>query len=275
MKLIRRFSSGLFSPGEIFSYQSDSRWLTFLYTIILVLLMALPNLVTLNKNTNIDYEDKLELRETFFHDGTEIPYYIKHNQLFHDTGNTGYIYSKTLSNGFVVKFTLGDNIQVDSATTPTIVFTKNGVVFIYSIYNDILLTYDDYPELEDLDFSGAYNDDDAFWGTIFPIISNKLDSYKPVIITANVVVAIIGALGSILIWSLIISVFQKINIGSKIKFSKLWQMMMYIMITFVIGSLLADLFGSILLYYGGFILMVANSAKLGQAIIIGGEKNEL
>lgn len=275
MKLIRRMSSGLFSPQEIVNYQKDSRWFTTLFLIILVLLMAIPSLLTINKTSNFGYEEKLSLREDFYRDGVEIPFYIKHGQLFHDTGDTEYLYSKTLKNGILVKVTTKELSQIEQSTIPAILFTKNGVLFNYTVYTDILLSYADYPTLENLDFSGAYQNDEAFWGVILPIISAKLADYKPYMTIANVLVAIIGTLGSIVIWSLITTVFQKMNVGSRVKFSKLWQLMIYIMVPYVLGNLLSSLFGFVLLYYIGFILMVVNSAKLGQTIITGGVKNEL
>lgn len=275
MKLIRRLSSGLFSPQEIVNYQSDSRWLTFLYMLILVLLMALPSLVTVNKDSPFGYNEKLELREDFYRDGVEMPFYIKHNQLFHIDGNTDFLYSKILKNGIIVKATLTNLPKSEVSTTPTIILTKNGIIFNYSIYTDVLLSYADYPQLENLDFSAAYNNDDAFWDIVLPIVTEKLAYFRPYITIASIVMAISGAFGSIIIWSLITTVFQRINTGAKIKFSKLWQMIIYVMAPYVLGNLLSELFGILMLYYIGFILMVVNSAKLGQTIVIGGNKNEL
>lgn len=275
MKLIRRLSSGLFSPQEIVTYQNDSRWLTTLYLLILVLLMALPSLLTINKDSSFGYNEKLSLREDFYRDGVEMPFYIKHGQLFHDTGDTEYSYSKALKNGILVKATLKELSEIEQSTIPTIIFTKNGVIFHYTVYTDVLLSYADYPSLENLDFSGAYDNDEAFWGTLFPIISAKLADFKPYVILASVMVAILGTLGSLVIWSLITTVFQKINTGPRVKFTKLWQLMIYVMAPYALGNLLSDLFGLVLLYYIGFILMVVNSAKLGQTIVAGGTKNEL
>ena len=51
--------------------------------------------------------------------------------------------------------------------------------------------------------------------------------------------------------------------------------MIYVMVPYTLGNLLSNLFGMILLYYIGFILMIVNSTKLGQTLATGGEKNEL
>ena len=275
MKLIRRLSSGLFSPQEIVTYQNDSRWLTTLYLLILVLLMALPSLLTMNKNSSFGYDEKLLLREDFYRDGVQIPFYIKHGQLFHDTGDMEYSYSKTLKNGILVKATIKELSEIEQSTIPTVIFTKNGVIFHYTVYTDVLLSYADYPNLENLDFGDAYDNDEAFWGVVMPIIADKLAEFKPYVMIASIMVAILGTLGSLVIWSLITTVFQKINIGSKVKFTKLWQLMIYVMAPYALGNLLSDLFGLVLLYYIGFILMVVNSAKIGQTIVTGGTKNEL
>ena len=275
MKLIRRMSSGLFSPQEIVNYQTDSRWLTALFLVVLVLLMSLPNLLMIHNEGNFDYREKLALREEFYRDGKEIPFYIKHGQLFHDTGDTEYLYSKALKSGIILKVTLKELSQIEQSTVPTILFTKNGVLFNYTVYTNILLSYADYPSLENLDFSGAYQGDAAFWDVVLPIISAKVATFRPYIVVANALVAIFEALGSIVIWSLITTVFQKINIGSGVKFSKLWQLMIYVMVPYTLGNLLSNLFGMILLYYIGFILMIVNSTKLGQTLASGGEKNEL
>ncbi|MFA6611616.1 MAG: hypothetical protein WCS78_04455, partial [Bacilli bacterium] len=112
-------------------------------------------------------------------------------------------------------------------------------------------------------------------GVVMPIIADKLAEFKPYVMIASIMVAILGTLGSLVIWSLITTVFQKINIGSKVKFTKLWQLMIYVMAPYALGNLLSDLFGLVLLYYIGFILMVVNSAKIGQTIVTGGTKNEL
>ena len=275
MKLIRRLSSGLFSPQEIVTYQNDSRWLTTLYLLILVLLMALPSLLTINKDSSFGYDEKLLLREDFYRDGVQIPFYIKHGQLFHDTGDMEYSYSKTLKNGILVKATLKELSEIEQSTIPTVIFTKNGVIFHYTVYTDVLLSYADYPNLENLDFGDAYDNNEAFWGVVMPIIADKLAEFKPYVMIASIMVAILGTLGSLVIWSLITTVFQKINIGSKVKFTKLWQLMIYVMAPYALGNLLSDLFGLVLLYYIGFILMVVNSAKIGQTIVTGGTKNEL
>ena len=75
MKLIRRMSSGLFSPQEIVNYQTDSRWLTALFLVVLVLLMSLPNLLMIHNEGNFDYREKLALRKSFIVMAKKYPLY--------------------------------------------------------------------------------------------------------------------------------------------------------------------------------------------------------
>lgn len=274
MKLIRRLSSGLFSPKEIYEYRKDSRWFTFLFFILLVLISSISGVVSAYKTDDLEYSDMQEIREMFYRDGNKIPFVIKHFQLVGMNIDEDYQYKKTL--GYIDIIITNGNAKVDEkSTVPTIVLTKNGVLLYYSIYREVLFSYSDYEELENLDLSLAYEDNSDFWKITFSVVAREMEKYHNLVVAMYMIIAVISQLLMLGIWSLIVAGLQKFSIGNKMKFSKLWQLMVYVTVPLALGKLLSDLFGIILIYYIGFILTVAYSAKLGQTIVTGGEKYEL
>ena len=210
----------------------------------------------------------------FYRDGNKIPFVIKHFQLVGMNIEEDYQYKKTL--GYIDIIITNGNAKVDEkSTVPTIVLTKNGVLLYYSIYREVLFSYSDYEELENLDLSLAYEDNSDFWKITFSVVTREMEKYHNLVVAMYIIIAVISQLLMLGIWSLIVAGLQKFSIGNKMKFSKLWQLMVYVTVPLALGKLLSDLFGIILIYYIGFILTVAYSAKLGQTIVTGGEKYEL
>ena len=124
-------------------------------------------------------------------------------------------------------------------------------------------------------FSDAYNDDNNFWNVIFKIAEEEIILVEPLIKTFEIVTLFVSETLSILILILILALFNRPINRKELSFSKMCQMIVYLLSPFVFASLLSQLFGFLLLYYIGLLITIINIVRFSQCIIIRGGNNEL
>jgi hypothetical protein len=265
--VFKRFRSGLFFPSEIINYRFEKKITTFLYFLILVLLSVLPSLIILLGESNLDYADKKVIREGFR--TQEIPYKIENHQLLYTGENEEDYFIVNLTDSLNIVFTSSEevNITVSPFSIDSyIILTKNKVLYQRSLTHMDLFEYNNYTTLKNMDFIGATNDDYEFWKTVFPIVNNQIDKFSLTTDLMNIGALVLVSLVSLLILVLLISFFQKLLIPF-IRFSEVFQLMIYVLTPYVIGQLLGALFGISIMSFVGMIMTIIYASKLSRKLI--------
>lgn len=289
MRFIDRIVSGLFNPSQINNYREDKKSFTFLYFIFLLLLYILPSAILIVSNYGLDFKKESNIKNSF-ENSEVIPYYIESNVLKYNQSisNLDKEYYKIDIDNLIIIFSSKDitelefnfydknakesGIYIDMEKTP-IVFSSDGVYLVSPVGASNMMTYNEY-NFEGLDFSLAHTNDKAFWNQAFSVINLIMDDYKSLYIFTSYFALIINGMMSIGLFSVCITFFLRMSINNRISFSKHWQMMIYTMTPYVLGSVLASLFGILIIYYIGVFLTIVNSFRMGQLPKQGGSNNE-
>ena len=275
MKLFRRFSSGIFSPVEINNYINDKRIFTIIFYFLLVILISIPQTIYSLSSPTLSYEEKTTIREAFYRDAEGIPFVITSNILFHKEHDTEYVYEKALSSEVlvVIKTNVENELYLDF---PIVIEIARTGVFLHQYSTKrLLFSYNEYEELKNIDLGRAYNNDSDFWEIVFDVAQKELDSQKTLSKVINVISIVISEGLYICILSLVLALFNRGADRRGLKFSKLWQMVIYLMVPYASGSILSELFGIGILYYVGLVWSMINVVRFAQTIIIRGESDEL
>jgi hypothetical protein len=265
--VLKRFRSGLFYPSEIINYRFEKKIITILYLLVLVILSALPSFIIMFGDDALSYADKKVIREAFRNE--DVPYKIENYELIY-TGNIG-------EDLFVLEFADDLNVimttesEIDLEISPFsvdtfIILTKDKVIYQRTLTNIELFSYSDYSTLQNLSFSGAVSDDYDFWSVVFPIINQQLERFSLFSGFVNVAVLFLVSLVSLVVLGLIITFFQKLFIPY-LNFGSIFQLMIYALTPYVIGQLLASLFGFSLLSFVGILMTVIYASKLSRKLI--------
>lgn len=271
MRLIERFSAGLFNPGQVVYFHNDKKRITFLFFLLLVLLYAIPNIIYSITMYDLDYSEKVEIRETFER-GEELPFLIRNGELlkYSTDSKDHYIIDYPVLSMTKIVFTVNDKIELaDDRDLNLVAFMRDGVYLYSPITKYKLLSYSEF-DLEGINLSLAKKDNTQFWDHMFRIIDEVLDIYKtPVLISYNILLILSNCL-QIVLFSAFMTFISRFGITNSIKFGKHWQMNIYLMSPFVIGSLLSTLFGISIIYYIGLFITFIYSIGINQDSKIGG-----
>ena len=275
MKIFRRITDGIFNPAMVNNYINDKRIFTAFFFFLMIIIMILPQTIKVLGEPIFTYNDEVAIRELFYHETEPIPFSIRSSLLFNDDHDNNYEYRKLISDDIMVLFR-ADSEQKSYASTKTIIEFGRYGVFIHKYGMRILVfSYNEKPELSDLKFSDAYNDDNNFWNVIFKIAEEEIMLVEPLIKTFEIVTLFVSETLSILILILILALFNRPINRKELSFSKMCQMIVYLLSPFVFASLLSQLFGFLLLYYIGLLITIINIVRFSQCIIIRGGNNEL
>lgn len=275
MRLFRRFSNGLFNPIEVNNYINDKKIFTILFYFLLVILISIPQTIYSLSSPALSYEDKTIIREAFYRDVEGIPFVITSNILFHKEHDTEYVYEKALSSEVlvVIKTNVDNETYLDFPIV--IEISRTGVFLHQYSLKRLLFSYNEYEELRNIDLGKAYENDRVFWETVFEIVEKEIDSQKTASQIIDVIAIIISEGLYICILSFVLALFNRRTDRRGMKFSKLWQMVIYLMVPYAFGSILSELFGIGILYYVGLVWSMINVVRFAQTTIIRGESDEL
>lgn len=265
--MFKRFRSGLFFPSEIINYRFEKKITTILYLIILVLLSTIPSFIILFGDNSLNYADKRIIRDTFR--DQELPYKIENYKLKYigDEEEELLTFEITDTLNVVLTSKSEPEFEISPFSVDTyIILTQDNVYYARSLNTSVLFSYTEYPVLENFDFSGATNDEYDFWASVFRIINNQLDEYSLMINLINIGGLILVSLFSLLILGLIITSFQKL-FNPYNSFGEIFQMMIYALTPYVIGQLLASLFGFLLFSFAGMLMTIIYASKLSRKLI--------
>lgn len=270
MKIIKRLMDGLFSPGKIYYYKDDKKILTTIYFFILVLIYAIPMTIGVVLSSNLSTNFMEEVR-TAFQMSEVIPYKIENNKLTYisDGENIEKSYYVISTTNYDIYFssskTLPDTVNRTtsfSITKTRILFTIDGV-YEYRNYPTLLVTYDKY-NLNGIDFSKAKENDYKYWENIFTNLSSIINTYKNQTMWITIVSLVLISSGGLALLSLIVTIFGRFSKGNTLKFSKYWQMSIYLVTPMVFGELFATLYSMQVFYYIGLIMTLIYSMTFNQ-----------
>ena len=270
MKIIKRLMDGLFSPGKIYYYKDDKKILTSIYFFILVLIYAIPMTIGVVFSSNLSTNFMEEVR-TAFQMSEVIPYKIENNKLTYisDGENIEKSYYVISTTNYDIYFssskTLPDTVNRASGfsiTKTRILFTIDGV-YEYRNYPTLLVTYDKY-NLNGIDFSKAKENDYKYWENIFTNLSSIINTYKNQTMWITIVSLVLISSGGLALLSLIVTIFGRFSKGNTLKFSKYWQMSIYLVTPMVFGELFATLYSMQVFYYIGLIMTLIYSMTFNQ-----------
>ncbi|MCI6013952.1 MAG: DUF1189 domain-containing protein [Coprobacillus sp.] len=270
MKIIKRLMDGLFSPGKIYYYKDDKKILTTIYFFILVLIYAIPMTIGVVFSSNLSTNFMEEVR-TAFQMSEVIPYKIENNKLTYisDGENIEKSYYVISTTNYDIYFssskTLPDTVNRTtsfSITKTRILFTIDGV-YEYRNYPTLLVTYDKY-NLNGIDFSKAKENDYKYWENIFTNLSSIINTYKNQTMWITIVSLVLISSGGLALLSLIVTIFGRFSKGNTLKFSKYWQMSIYLVTPMVFGELFATLYSMQVFYYIGLIMTLIYSMTFNQ-----------
>lgn len=266
--MFKRFKTSLFQPANIASYRKDSVFITIIYYLLLVLLAIIPSIILIFSNDGFSHNTKSYIRKEFI--GVEVPYEIDNYQLVKTTNDEKDYHEYILSNNSVIVFTeqeaseiIYNNLYVGTV----VIFAKDRVIYDELLMKKIELSYKNDLQLEYLDFSLAKENDIHFWDIVFNI-ANKVAkdvSLKNRIFTTIYVFLEISLM--LLIFSLIITLFQIRKIKEYINFGKTWQLAIYAMTPYIILTLFGDLVSFELLSIIGVVVSYVYASKTSLSII--------
>lgn len=266
--MYQRFKAGLFNPSEVARFQNDKKMMTILFFLLLVLISAVPGIVAIQRGSGgLDYSDRTLIRQAFVdHD---IPFSIVNYQLGRTSGAAA-DYAIDVTSALQAVFTeelasLSETNPLDTYTK--IIFDPTGVYFQQSMVRISLFSYSEYPELQNLDFSGAATDDSDFWAVIFPIIDEQIANYASVTMATEIISLILYEIFILVFLSFTVAIFQMMSLSGYLKFGKVWQVMVYVMVPFVMGQLFDELFALGFLSYIGIAITIFHANRLTQVIM--------
>lgn len=277
MKVFDRFQSALFNPGRIPSFENDTKKFTLLYFIILVVLMLIPTVISVALVDDLDYRSEVAIRKEFM-TSEVVPYEIIDNNLVtkQDIGNLNQSYHIINYSNWVFYFTVDGSfvLPTENISKTNILLYKDGIYLYTPFQVSLIIKYTDYAEFEGLDFSLAVNNNKIFYNQLYRLINKIIDDYRGVYITKTISEALAEAIVTLLIGSLVLTVFGRFGENNYFKFSKHWQLMIYAMTPLIVGNILAVFFNSNLLYYIGLFMTLIYSFGINQNPNRGGKKNE-
>lgn len=266
--MFKRFKTSLFQPANIASYRKDSAFTTILYYLLLVILAIIPSVILIFSYDGFSHSTKSYIRKEFI--GVEIPYEIENYQLVKTSDDDKEYHEYILSNNSIIVFTEqeANEIKYNNLYVGTVViFAKDRVIYDELLMKKVEFTYKDDLHLLSLNFSLAKENDIHFWDTVFSI-ANKVAkdiSFKNRLFTTFYVFIELSLM--LLIFSLIITLFQIRKIREHINFGKSWQLAIYAMTPYIILTLFGDLVNLELLSIIGVVVSYAYASKTSLSII--------
>lgn len=266
--MYQRFKAGLFNPSDLVRFQNDKKIMTVLFFLLLVLISVVPGIVAIKQGSGgLDYSDRTIIRQAFVdHD---IPFSIVNHQLGRTSGTEAdFAIDVTYSLQAVFTEELANISEINPLDTNTkIILDPTGVYFQQSMLRIFLFSYSEYPELLNLDFSGAKTDDSAFWSVIFPIIDEQIEDYSSVNLAAEIAALVLYEIFILVFLSFTVAIFQMMSLSGYLKFGKVWQIMVYVMVPFVMGQLFDELFALGFLSYIGIAITIFYANRLTQVVM--------
>lgn len=264
--MFRRLSDSLMAPSSIARYYKESFWKTFLFFLILLLIMMVQNTLALYSSSLLDGNVKKEIRSEFV--GEEIPYEIIDGKLVNVNGDVNHYYINNLSTEMNIIFT--EDLSNIDKTTPSlnIIFNQDGVYVSASLIAQKIFEYSEFDYLVNLDFSDPnVIRDISFWDNIFNITEITVNNFKPIYMIIGTFSNLIYWFAWLIIFMLIIALFSKFKVSGYIKFRDLFKIAVYSLTPLVFCIFFANFLGiKFLLYFGYILAAIFNSITVNEIL---------
>lgn len=277
MILLRRLGDSLFSPKEVLQYRIDKKIITFIYFLLLGLLLIIPNFISFFSDTSFfTYEVRKNIRYDVFNQ-EEVPYEIENYRLvFTGTSEKSQYVVNLSTYEITLVFTTQDSIVTeDSMYSNIIIFGKDDIELKNRFNSFKIASYNEYDVLNGLDFKKLNTSDRLFWEQTFDFLSQLEVKYHSLYVTIGVLFIIFRSLGTLFIFILFITLINRISAQNIYSFSDHLKLMIYYSTPFVFGVIFATLFDFVLIEYVGLIITFIYSLRINHIEITGGNDNEL
>lgn len=275
MGIIKGFADSLFSPRELRTYSSKGVFKSLIYVLFLALLFSLPTIIGSFNAGKLSYETKVALKEYFENDADEFPCVIQNGKLISENG---FIYSKQITETlFVYVGETYDHSKVPNAFIPSnavIAFLEDGVYLESQVFSKKLFEYVEYIDFEGLDFNGAFENDNAFWDSIFRVYNNYYKNFRTSLIIFNIIFAVLQSIFTIVIFGLLVTLFNRFGGHNAFRFKTHYKITLHGLTAYVLGNVFSIAFSFGLLYYVGIIWSLAVCIK-STSRYERGDNNEL
>jgi uncharacterized membrane protein YesL len=264
--VLNRFKTSLFQPSNIARFRRDTALTTILYYLLLVILATIPSIILIFSTVGLNYQTKSTIRNEVRN--LEIPYEIKDYELVKNPDIEETYHRYELKNNIIVVFTDLDFSEVEYNgiyVGSLIIFTKDKVVYEELLFERIIVEYDEYPSLRNLDFSKTK--DLEFWDTVFPIVNDLMEEHNQKFRYINTIAVFTVTIISLLLFSLLIAVFLRSRLANIINFSKTWQLTIYAMTPYIIFTLFGELYNFGFLSLIGLVISYMHANKMSLSII--------
>lgn len=270
--MYRRFKDALVAPANLLNYKNDKWYIALLYFLFLAIVSIIPSLAMIGNNVELDSKDKLLLRQTL--KMVDLPFIINDDYKLESIDNDEKkVVTKEISKELSIIITADPNYKPGFEKSGYVLIGSDGIHF--NSYSSVeILSYKDYESLKGLDFIGATNDKEDFWKVVFECIDRGLEENSLKINTINIIIEFVASIFSLLLLSLIFTLFQGRFTKQSLNFGKRFKLVIYMLFPYAISMVLTELFGAAIFFIIGLIITVIYSSKLDIALIKE-EENEL
>ncbi len=260
--MFKRIITSLFSPKETAEYAHDSWWKPALIFLFILVLIVLSFLLPSFFQNGLPYETEKAIRLAF--NDQNVQYSIENGELVSQTNET---YEISLSDNIAIVISEKEEIKSDKELI--ILLTKQDVYLQISQIKEILLQYNDYESIKNIDLSRASNPNDIeFWNIIFSIVNKKIQEYKPITLVVDTFGYLFYWGFVFLILTLILAGLSAIRYGRNIPFRYLWRVSLYNSFIFALALIFTNLFNiRFFIYIGGLLMAVYHIASAKQLLL--------
>lgn len=251
--MFKKISNSLVSPKECANYYKESFGKTFLYLLLLVLLMLIPVVLSVSTSQLISDSGENEIRNAFINE--DIPFIIVNGELKNINDDNTFVYQNKNLTGITFYITENEKNVTSVLDELSIVLGKDKVYVKVTTLAVPIISYTEYDYLTNLDFSDQQLINSfKFWDNIFYIMNNEYNKARPMFVVFSTIIYFFYWLAWLCIFACVLAIFGKMKYGKMIKFSGLFKLSIYNLTPFVFCSLFANIFGMQLLLYLGYLL---------------------
>ena len=260
-----RFRDGLLSPSSIVDYIKDKWGKVILQLLFYALLLTIPIVISVLTYDGIELDQKLDIMQEF--NNEIIPFEIVNGELINKNAEVKN-YEKEISQFFKIKISVDENEKSELTDVYTLMFKKEKLVLMLAGVEREILKYSEVESLRNFDLSLLNKSSNVKeWDILFSLYNDFIDDYIWIVTIILALTSLFENVIVILFIALVISFSFIMRFSKLLKYSAMYKMSIYYAAPFVIGSMLASLFGIILFYYLGVILSIVYSI-IGSNVII-------
>lgn len=263
--MFKRLTNSLLAPKEVAKYYGDSFWKTFLFFIIMLLLLMIVTFANLFTNSALTENMKKEIKKSFLNEN--IAFVIKDGKLINTNNDADYVYTNKVYETLYIVFTQ----NIEKSETPlngsSIVFSEDGVYLKMGVALKVV-EYNEYEYLKNIDFTDKeLLADINFWDNIYSVTESVLKEFKPMTLVINMVYYFIYWTGTMLMFVLIISFFSKMRTSNLLSFGSIFKLSIYNLAPFIICLIFSTLFNlGFLIYIGYIITSIYNFITINEVL---------